>query len=88
MTSLINDLASIREKRNAIRKVRRSKSVMDKHKTEILTLRKLDASYGDIAYWLRTKKKITITPQAIGIRVRHWNKLDEQQAEEQAIRSS
>ncbi len=72
--SLHQDDITYLKKELAIRnKCRRYKSRLDPYKNQIITLRNTGISYQGIAYWLLTRKKVKITPEAISLRIKKWN---------------
>jgi len=56
-----NELAKIREDRKMLRKrCTWGKSKLTKYRAELIKLRESGASYGDLEYWLRNKKRVKI----------------------------
>lgn len=72
-----NDINSLKHELSIRKKSRRYKSRLDPYRQQILTLRAANISYQGISYWLLTRQKITITPEAISARVKKWSLDDE-----------
>jgi len=81
-TLIVGNLNSVQEQIEHIKKIRKkrriSSSRLNKYLHEILELSLLhDASYADIALWLRTYKRTKVSRQAVGTFInRHLATLD------------
>lgn len=72
-----NDIDSLKHELSIRKKSRRYKSRLDPYRQQILTLRAANIPYQGISYWLLTRQKITITPEAISARIKKWSLEDE-----------
>lgn len=68
-----NDIDLLKHELAVRKKCRLYKSKLDPYKQHILLLRHANVTFAGIAYWLSTRKGITMTPEAISIRVRKWS---------------
>jgi len=69
---LAYELMEVQETRELVRNRRRNRSRLDKYRAEIIDLRYLDASYKDIAIWLRKHKRIKVNATTVWRMVRKW----------------
>lgn len=65
-------LAEIRRTRHVSRRRQFRQSKLDVHRSEILKLIELGASFEDVRLWLRRHKRMRITREAIFYRVKIW----------------
>lgn len=72
-----NDIDSLKLELSIRKKCRRYRSRLDPYRQQIITLRAANIPYQGISYWLQTRKKIKITPEAISARLRKWSQEDE-----------
>lgn len=67
-------LAALKDRRALARKRRYRPSKLARFRAELVALRQAGASYRDLAFWLRTEKRVRTDPTTIR---RYWIQLPE-----------
>jgi len=70
---LLNELDQVKQQRRRGRRRRFTHSRLDRYRGELTALRNEgDASYADLARWLKIKRHIVVTPSTIWRRFKKW----------------
>jgi hypothetical protein len=69
---LKSQLETVQARRAEARRQRWRGSRLDRYRAELTALRKLGASWRDLALWLRQYKRIRVNPATVGRRLAFW----------------
>ena len=71
-SDLLQQLEQIKTQRRTARHKRFRSSRLDRHRAEIEALARADASWADIAIWLRTYKRVKVDRSTVGRALARW----------------